>query len=118
MVLWSNLPDKNSSSSTVRFLSNLESFDIPTNTKLNIEQQKIKDFYLENEHVFCYLKDEWYIWNKPTNSYKMETKWIIFLENWTNCRKRIEYIIEDYPSILWWLIGWIIWSVITFIFTR
>ncbi|MCX6824524.1 MAG: hypothetical protein NT085_05385 [candidate division SR1 bacterium] len=94
------------------------SFEIPTRTELNIEQQEIKNFHIENEYVFCYLVDEGYIKHQQGNSYSLEIKGIIFLKNWRNWIKIFEYYVEDYPTLLGGIIGGIIGSVITFIITK
>ena len=81
--------------------------------QLNIETNK-KIFNWE-DLVFNYLILSWYI-NKNDEKYFLTDKWKLLKANMNNLGKRIEYFIEDYPALGWWVVWWIIWALISKLF--
>ena len=93
-------------------LFNFDKFWTKEQIELSMENLKKKNWEfktknsLKNIHI---VKKNW------NNSYILTNNWKVLYNNMTKRLYRRELYIKDYPTLLWWLIWWIVGATFTII---
>ena len=78
-----------------------------------------KEVHLHNINlVLNYLLKNQYIIKDWDNNYILTNDWEVLQDKMGKKFKRLESIIEDYPTLLWWMVGWIIGAIFAIIIER